>query len=439
MLDVFEALGEDAPLERLGRAWPRRAGLSEARASRDRLAGRSGAAAEPPHSGAPGQGRLLGHRDQARPGDGDRRLSRLHAQDAAPTRRILPARARCSPTGRRSIRNSPPTTRTRCGGARRSPAQTRDFEYPAPARHGRGAVRALHEVRKPRAAGAGHAHLCAGGHARGSARLSGAAAAGERRQHLLRQSPGRRRSADRGDHRRSGGARRGHGQPQAQPAHRQAGERFSRPQEFGGPSVERSRQVGAAARRHASERWRSRRRAHPDRRRQGARSAPTHAGDRSVRPPPRGRARWPTCTDDDVKAALDLADRAQHGVGRAGRRRTRRDSRTRGRSVRAEPRAPDGAGVREGGQARCPTRWAKLREAVDFLRYYAGSARARFRGADAAARADAASRTSCRCTAAACSPASRRGISRWRFSPARWRARWPPAMPCWPSPPNRRR
>ena len=37
------------------------------------------------------------------------------------------------------------------------------------------------------------------------------------------------------------------------------------------------------------------------------------------------------------------------------------------------------------------------------------------------------------------SPASRRGTSRWRSSPARSRRRLPPATPCWPSPPSRRR
>jgi hypothetical protein len=47
--------------------------------------------------------------------------------------------------------------------------------------------------------------------------------------------------------------------------------------------------------------------------------------------------------------------------------------------------------------------------------------------------------TSSRCTAAACSPASARGTSRWRSSPARWRRRWPPATRCSPSRPSRRR
>ena len=67
----------------------------------------------PAAHGAPGQGRLLGFGDQARPGRRARRLSRVHAQ--GPHRRLLSRRApaNCSPRPTRSIRNSPPTTRRR--------------------------------------------------------------------------------------------------------------------------------------------------------------------------------------------------------------------------------------------------------------------------------------------------------------------------------------
>ena len=54
-------------------------------------------------------------------------------------------------------------------------------------------------------------------------------------------------------------------------------------------------------------------------------------------------------------------------------------------------------------------------------------------------RAPPANRTSCRCTAAACSPASVRGTFPWRFSPARSPPRWRPAMPSWRSRRNPRR
>ncbi len=65
---------------------------------------------------------------------------------------------------------------------------------------------------------------------------------------------------------------------------------------------------------------------------------------------------------------------------------------------------------------------AELREAVDFLRYYA-AARAWTR----------------RARRSAPSPASRPGTSRWRSSPARSPPRSPPATRCSPSRPSRRR
>ena len=121
--------GRRSRARRLGRARPRGAGLSEARAALARLAGRSGAAQPTPADGAPGQGRLLGQRDQAQPGARSRRLSRLYQQ--ARDRRLLsrlrpaaPRRAR-----RRSFRNSPPTTRTPSRRCACSPASDRDFEF----------------------------------------------------------------------------------------------------------------------------------------------------------------------------------------------------------------------------------------------------------------------------------------------------------------------
>ena len=62
-----------------------------------------------------------------------------------------------------------------------------------------------------------------------------------------------------------------------------------------------------------------------------------------------------------------------------------------------------------------------------------------FDAAACACRARPASATSSRCMAAASSPASARGISRWRSSPARSRPRSPPAMRSSPSRPSRRR
>ena len=94
--------------------------------------------------------------------------------------------------------------------------------------------------------------------------------------------------------------------------------------------------------------------------------------------------------------------------------------------------------VREAGKT-LDNALGDVREAVDFLRYYASEARRLFAGAGRARRARPARPTRWRCGGAARSPASRPGTSRWRSSRARWRRRWRPATPCWRSPPSRRR
>jgi RHH-type proline utilization regulon transcriptional repressor/proline dehydrogenase/delta 1-pyrroline-5-carboxylate dehydrogenase len=79
---------------------------------------------------------------------------------------------------------------------------------------------------------------------------------------------------------------------------------------------------------------------------------------------------------------------------------------------------------------------AEVREAIDFCRYYALQARTRLAPMvlpDPPARA-----TSCGCTVAACSCASRRGISRWRSLRARWLRPWSRATWWPPSRPNKR-
>jgi RHH-type proline utilization regulon transcriptional repressor/proline dehydrogenase/delta 1-pyrroline-5-carboxylate dehydrogenase len=68
---------------------------------------------------------------------------------------------------------------------------------------------------------------------------------------------------------------------------------------------------------------------------------------------------------------------------------------------------------------------AEVREAVDFLRYYACRHASISRRSRCPARP--ANPTSCSSAGAACSCASRRGISRWRSSWARSPPRWPPA------------
>ena len=124
---------------RLGRFRPRRAGLSEACRQRDRLGGRGGNGARPPPDGASGQGRLLGHRGEARAGARSCRLSGVHAQgDDRP--QLLRLRAQAAwRRGRGFIRSSPRTTRSRWPASSRMPA-ARGLRIPAPARHGRGAL-----------------------------------------------------------------------------------------------------------------------------------------------------------------------------------------------------------------------------------------------------------------------------------------------------------
>ncbi len=81
--------------------------------------------------------------------------------------------------------------------------------------------------------------------------------------------------------------------------------------------------------------------------------------------------------------------------------------------------------VREAGKT-CANAVSEVREAVDFLRYYAHAGAARFRQRHAIARSGRWS-------------ASARGTSRSRSSPARSRRRSPPATRCSPSRPSRRR
>ena len=71
----------------------------------------AGGARSPPH-GAVGQGRVLGHRGQARPGARARRLSGVYPQgdDRPLLHRLHAQTARGAARG--SIRNSPPTTRS---------------------------------------------------------------------------------------------------------------------------------------------------------------------------------------------------------------------------------------------------------------------------------------------------------------------------------------
>ena len=103
-----------------------------------------------------------------------RRLSGLHPQgrDRCLLSRLRQADA--SPPATPSIRNSRPTTRTPSPRSSNWPAARTRLRVPAPARHGRGALR---RDRRRRQAEPPVPRLCAGRQPRGSARLSGAPAA----------------------------------------------------------------------------------------------------------------------------------------------------------------------------------------------------------------------------------------------------------------------
>ena len=289
---------------RLGRAWACRAGLPEAHAAAARLGRRAG----PPHracrAGAAGQGRLLGHRDQAGTGARPRRLSGVHPQgrDRRLLDRLRAADAGASrrhPAGVRHPQRAEPRNHPRTRGRR----AVRDA---APARDGRGA---LFRRGRPRLPGA---RLCAGRQPRGPAGLSGAAAAGERRQHQLRPSPGRSGGAGGGDRRRSRRPAARAGQ-RAQPAHSAAGRPLSRPRQFRRP---RSRRPGGRHRR----RW-------P---RSGARAGSTcraaaRGGNCATRPTTaRVAGSAPDATAGGNRRGAGAARARLAGVGRGGRRAPRR-------------------------------------------------------------------------------------------------------------------
>ena len=153
----------------------------------------------------------------------------------------------------------------------------------------------------------------------------------------------------------------------------------------------------------------------------------------------RSSARCVDASAEDIERALARAPSpAQSALGRARRHERAPRARARGRPATKRTRAEFIAlAMREAGKT-LPDAVAEVREAVDFLRYYAAEARRLFAGRSRC-RARPARATRCACTAAASSSASARGTSRWRSSPARSPPRWPPATRCSPSRPSRPR
>ena len=144
-------------------------------------------AIEPAADGAAGQGRLLGHRDQARAGARPRRLSGVHPQgdDRPELHRLRAETAGAAAAHLPAIRHP---QRADGGDRARTRRQRSRIRVSAPARHGRSAVCAIER------GSSGHRlpHLCAGRQPPRSAGLSGAAPAGERRQLVVRGARRRR-------------------------------------------------------------------------------------------------------------------------------------------------------------------------------------------------------------------------------------------------------
>ncbi len=161
------------------------------------------------------------------------------------------------------------------------------------------------------------------------------------------------------------------------------------------------------------------------------------SGPRSQQSPAPGRhGRLGRSGDGRPRTRPRRVERARLGT-HAGRR-TRCDSGTDRRSVRTAPGRADGADHPRGrahdpggalGSARSRRLPALLRRAC------ARPISPRPKGCPA----QPASATNWLSMGAASSPASRRGISRWRSSPARSQPHSPPAMPLSPSPPSRPR
>ncbi len=149
-----------------------------------------------------------------------------------------------------------------------------------------------------------------------------------------------------------------------------------------------------------------------------------------------------TCRDAttaDVEPRLRSRQSRTARLGRAWRRFARRAARGSGPTCsRRTPTDFICLCQREAGKTLLDS-VLEVREAVDFLRYYADAGAARIRPSAPAARADRRGELPAASTAAACSSPSPRGTSRWRSSPACRPPRWPRATACSPSPPSRPR
>ena len=350
---------------------------------------RPGARAEPADDAAPGQGRLLGHRDQARAGARPRRLSGVHPQgdDRSELRRLRAAVAGAAAPHLPAIRHP-----QRADGGDRSRTcamATGGFEFQR--LHGMG--EALYaQLREDRPDLACRTYAPVGSHrdllaylvrrllenganssfvavAADDSGAGGNAAAAPGRYHRHRRpTRGIRTSACR-----------------AISISRSA--LNSRGIEFGERAALSELVAAVAAEAHAGGGTAS-----PTRRRPSANAAIAAARDgfRSwSRTPAHRRAAM-------LERAADLLEqRHAHFIALL---------------------------QREGGKT-LDDALSEVREAVDFCRYYAAEGRQLFGEDEAAAGTDRREQCAARCAAAASSSRSRRGIFRWRSFWARWRRR----------------
>ncbi len=219
---------------------------------------------------------------------------------------------------------------------------------PAPARHGRGALRGAHRPGRPRAA---VPRLCAGRLARGAAAVPGAPPARERREHFVREPHRRRVAAGRGGGRRPGRGRRARGQRPA-PADPAADAGFS------GPSARNSaginlpdgvaqRQLAAACREALARPLRARPIVGGEEQDGERRSCRSPGGPRRA-----SSARRPTPMPRSPRRAIELAAAAQPDWDRVPAANAGAHAARRGRSPRARHRKVRGDLRRRGGQDR---------------------------------------------------------------------------------------
>ena len=389
----------------------------------------------PPADGAAGQGRLLGQRDQARAGRRPGRTTRSSRARSTPTSPTSPARASCWPRRTRSTRSSRPTTRTRW-----PPSTTLAGADCAP---------------RP----ATSSSACTAWASRCTTRSSAAADGKLDRPCRIYAPVGTHETLLAYLVRRllENGANTSFVNRIADPdvADRRAGRR---------PGRDGAQVAGERTRRRAASGDRAAARAVRPRAAQLERPRPVERGrPRGARPHAcsdgattrmarRAAGRWATPRPVAPRSRCAIRPTSATWSARcveATRRRRRRRARTppsaqrrpgqrcrRPSAPRLLERAADapeqrmpaliGLPIREAGKT-AANAIGEVREAVDFLRYYAAQARARLRQRH---------RTGALGPGAS---ASARGTSRSRSSPARSPRRSPPATPCSPSRPSRRR